>query len=61
MAVRLSRAAAGFRNEGTVDLMMRAQQLERELQRALDRFAPALAAYPLVQTCVEKFNADTKI
>jgi aspartate/methionine/tyrosine aminotransferase len=30
VAVRLSRAAAGFRNEGTVDLMMRAQHLERE-------------------------------
>jgi aspartate/methionine/tyrosine aminotransferase len=27
---RLSRAAAGLRNEGTVDLMMRAQQLDRE-------------------------------
>jgi aspartate/methionine/tyrosine aminotransferase len=28
--LRLSRAAAAFRNEGTVELMMRAQQLERE-------------------------------
>jgi aspartate/methionine/tyrosine aminotransferase len=27
--LRLSRAATGFRNEGTVELMMRAQQLER--------------------------------
>jgi len=30
VALRLSRAAAGLRNEGTVDLMMRAQQLDRE-------------------------------
>ena len=30
MELRLSRAAAAFRNEGTVELMMRAQQLERE-------------------------------
>ena len=30
MELRLSRAATGFRNEGTVELMMRAQQLERE-------------------------------
>ncbi len=30
MEARLSRAAAGLRNEGTVDLMMRAQQLDRE-------------------------------
>ncbi len=30
MELRLSRAAAGVRNEGSVELMMRAQQLERE-------------------------------
>jgi aspartate aminotransferase len=30
VGLRLSRAAAGFRNEGTVELMLRAQQLERE-------------------------------